>query len=240
MSYFKRQAFTLIELLVVIVIIAVLSGLSFSVFKSARRKSHQTQCVSNLRQIGVGLTQYTTDNDNHWPGVSHEDDERTWFARILPYLNDNKSIGISPADPLAKERLAIGMTSYIFNEYLAVPLRTPFGAIKEDFGNRNLITKPAELIVIFPIADNIGLNAARDHTHSRRWTSWAAVTADIQPDRFRTGDSAAERNKGSANYLYADGHVQSLTAESLQRDLIATDAQQREAMSKQNPVKPTP
>jgi prepilin-type N-terminal cleavage/methylation domain-containing protein/prepilin-type processing-associated H-X9-DG protein len=229
MSYFHRRAFTLIELLVVISIIAVLSGLVFSTYKNVRIKSQQTQCLSNLRQIGTALNQFTTDHDSRWPDVSHAEDETTWFTRLLPYLNDDKSIGISPGDPLGKQRLAIGMSSYIFNEYLAVPLRTPFGAIKEDFGNRNLITKPAELITVFPIADDIGLNAARDHTHSRKWTTWRAVVADIQPDRFRTGASSPQREKGNANYLYADGHAATVEAEWLRREFLA----------KRNPAKPT-
>jgi prepilin-type N-terminal cleavage/methylation domain-containing protein/prepilin-type processing-associated H-X9-DG protein len=56
------QAFTLIELLVVIAIIAILAAILFPVFASAREKARQTACVSNLKQIGLGLQQYCNES----------------------------------------------------------------------------------------------------------------------------------------------------------------------------------
>lgn len=55
-----------------------------------------------------------------------------------------------------------------------------------------------------------GLSA--DHTHSDAWTSWGALLADIEPDRHRLGDRHQDRTSGSANYLFADGHVENIEA----------------------------
>jgi len=57
-----RQGFTLIELLVVIAIIAILAAILFPVFARARESARRTACVSNLKQVGVGLTLYLNEN----------------------------------------------------------------------------------------------------------------------------------------------------------------------------------
>lgn len=63
----KETAFTVIELLVVIVIIGVLAALLLPALSRARRKSLQTNCVSNLRQVGVALQMWVDDNNDWLP-----------------------------------------------------------------------------------------------------------------------------------------------------------------------------
>ena len=63
------KAFTLIELLVVIAIIAILAAILFPVFAQARESARQTQCASNMRQLGLAMRMYITDYDEVWfPG----------------------------------------------------------------------------------------------------------------------------------------------------------------------------
>ena len=63
----QRIGFTLIELLVVISIIAILAGMLLPAIAMVRDSARQTNCLSNQRQIVLGMSVYRADNDSQWP-----------------------------------------------------------------------------------------------------------------------------------------------------------------------------
>jgi prepilin-type processing-associated H-X9-DG protein len=63
----RLSAFTLIEMLTIIAIIGLLAGLLLPALNSAREKGRRVACASNLRQIGIAIQAFASDNDNHTP-----------------------------------------------------------------------------------------------------------------------------------------------------------------------------
>jgi prepilin-type N-terminal cleavage/methylation domain-containing protein len=107
----SQDGFTLIELLVVIAIIAILAAILFPVFAQAREKARAVSCLSNTKQMGLGLTMYVQDYDESFPywswwyssdagncgsrdtsalnaGCNHW--ESMWFNAIYPYVKNNQ------------------------------------------------------------------------------------------------------------------------------------------------------
>ena len=83
-----RKGFTLIELLVVIAIIAILAAILFPVFARAREKARQTSCLSNLKQMGLGVLMYSQDYDEIYPfGLSGG---QFWHDAIFPYTRNRQ------------------------------------------------------------------------------------------------------------------------------------------------------
>jgi prepilin-type N-terminal cleavage/methylation domain-containing protein len=116
----RRGAFTLIEVLVVIAIIAVLLALLMVAVQNGRESAARTQCMNNVRQIGLALHSFHDKNkyfpQSYWAKPVPADGSRqTWMELILPFieLDDLKNLGEAnyqltviatyscPSDPVA-------------------------------------------------------------------------------------------------------------------------------------------
>ena len=178
----------------------------------------QTDCASNMRQVGIGFRMYADDNDGHLPRTTHDtrDTNDFWINSLRVYMGRVDEVRLCPADPRFNERLTNNGTSYIINEFNAVPLVDPFGQVLDHEHKLDGLHEPSNTMILFEIADDYGPSVWADHTHSRAWfIGWEEVLKDLQPDRHRFGAANEDHTKGSANYLFGDGHVESIKAATL-------------------------
>jgi len=205
MDHDRRIGFTLVELLVVIAIIGLLLALLLPAVQAAREAARSAQCKSNMRQIGIGVLGFVDNHGGRFPESTHSlgmgDLDRAWVFTLAPYLENVDAIRICPEDPQSRERLENRGTSYILNEYLCVDGDDARLTLDE-------VQATSKTILMFESADAMGTSLQGDHTHSRLWFAkpgkeWERVQQDVCPDR----------HAGTANYLYVDGHVETITAE---------------------------
>jgi prepilin-type N-terminal cleavage/methylation domain-containing protein/prepilin-type processing-associated H-X9-DG protein len=126
-----RPGFTLIELLVVIAILTILAGILFPVFSQVRERARQTVCVSNLRQVSMGMRLYEEDYDNRFPPVVSRGPEArkyfelTWMYRLGSYVKDNRIF----VDPSSRNRNTDWRASsdLLYNNYGYAPSARALG-----------------------------------------------------------------------------------------------------------------
>ncbi len=107
------------ELLVVIAVVAVLAGLAFPVFQRTAESGRVTACVSNLRQIGAGLSLYLGEHNMVMPvlkaGRASRDDDAPVIDNTLDKYLHNQSVFACPSDDIWA---ATTGTSYNWNNAL--------------------------------------------------------------------------------------------------------------------------
>jgi prepilin-type N-terminal cleavage/methylation domain-containing protein/prepilin-type processing-associated H-X9-DG protein len=96
---FSRRAFTLVELLVVIAIIGVLVALLLPAIQAARESARRTQCTNNMKQIGLGMTNYEVAKKHYPPGELKPSGVATggglaWSCWFLPYIEEQTLFGL--------------------------------------------------------------------------------------------------------------------------------------------------
>lgn len=217
-------AFTLLELLAVCATVAILACLAIPAISSGSMTANRAKCASNMRQIGAALLLYAADNDGALPVTSHSTGdsrvkingewintiEYSWIYLLSGYLDNVDEVRVCPADEKDRKKkiLELNATSYLLNDVI-------FDS--EEYRRLQGLPFPSRTAIMF--ISNRPVSRTWDHAHCAQWTTWGALNQDLAPDRHRRGTRASDRLKGSANYLYADGHVQNIAASEMKRVL---------------------
>ena len=232
----SRRGFTLVELLVVIAIIGVLIGLLLPAVQAARGSSRRLKCANNMRQIGYGLHQYANTHKGRFPLLAYHntvvssktEEEKSWIASLAAYMENTDAVRLCPDDLMRLEDIEETATSYAMNGYLREPeyldtsgLPPPLakqirsrseGLVADLYDLRQTHTT----IVMFE-GMAASLKFDYDHVHSYTWFSEENLNND-RVIQVVTSEVAIDRHTGElANYLYADGHVASIPAETIRQ-----------------------
>ena len=232
----KRSAFTLIELLVVIAIIAILAAILFPVFARARENARRSSCTSNLKQIGLGLLQYSQDYDEklvrawYGDGGFGESDPNAnggigrykWMDAVQPYVKSTQ-VHTCPSTPSGLANDATG---------IYIPFRQLTGANDRNYGSYNMNSVYWGTGTATQGPGNGGMNLS--NLNAPATTVWvcdgngsyqvAWENAGANPPVRSSGSArylgldlnnrqegaVVERHLDTTNLLYTDGHVKSV------------------------------
>ena len=218
----RNRGFSLVELLVGIAVGALLAGMGIPAIQGALSKGKQVACSSNMKQIGQGILLYAPENNGRLPSIlcGGTDVNASWIKQLQPYLGTNYSrVRVCPSDPLFRTKLLQNdATSYLLTErvnadsFVDEDGELPPGEVIFD---RHLnIRKPSRAILMF-LGNTNKTSRRDDHIHVGLMRSWNGVRLEIWPDAF--GGGARDGSRGSANYLFADGHVENIAAVALKQ-----------------------
>jgi prepilin-type N-terminal cleavage/methylation domain-containing protein/prepilin-type processing-associated H-X9-DG protein len=233
--------FTLIELLVVIAIIAILAAILFPVFARARENARRASCQSNLKQIGLGLLQYSQDYDEKlaWaytmvPATANATTIDPWMSRIYPYTKSTQ-IYFCPSDSYVKDASAFRADSSYTSGFTG---RQCSYAINTVYFNSDTVHSPAAAgdgSSLTPSEMNLSL-ANLESASTTLWVGDSGVSSlsdcffyniqSIQSSssgRYLPGANANptanyfERHLDTMNALYCDGHVKAIKLDALMK-----------------------
>lgn len=213
----KNRAFTLVELLVTIAIVSILVALTCDAVRSARERSEQVQCASNLRQLLGANAAYAADHDGSYVPAQEPTNTIRWHGvragvggkfhgekgPLAPYLGQDGRVKLCPT----LRRVLGGASSfeegtggYGYNAaYIGGSVGDPWTPA------RMANVQAAVRTVMFADTAFARRDGVQEYAYAEPWKTEGPV------GRFRNPLSASVhfRHGGRANVGWCDGHVTS-------------------------------
>ncbi len=202
--------FSVVELLVVLAIIAVLAALAIPAIAGVQGRSQAVTCSSRMRDIGAAVLLYGQDNQGRFPRSNHSaaaNREPGWAASIASYL------GAQPEDATAawvnrKFRCPCdpdhspGAYSYGVNVFFELGQGDSYVGRPSTWRCSMHVPSPARTIMLAEIRQAAG-SVGAEHFMCHQWSSLNAAKNAV----------ANDRHSGRSNFLFVDGHVETMALE---------------------------
>jgi prepilin-type N-terminal cleavage/methylation domain-containing protein/prepilin-type processing-associated H-X9-DG protein len=190
-----RSGFTLVELLVVLAVIALLAALLLPALSKAKESARTTQCLNQMRQLGLAVRLYVDENGDAFPRSQHSafaHGQLPWERSLAPLLGSSTTAWTNlltglyhcPSDKRTTP------WSYGLNVYYELGPKDDYTGKPQTWRRLTEVPRPAATVLF---AEN---NTSADHLMPEFWYAQADAV-----------DLASTRHKGRANYTFADGHA---------------------------------
>ena len=236
-SKLTQLAFTLIELLVVIAIIAILAALLLPALARAKAKAAQIQCLSNIKQLDLGMIMYLNDNQDCFPGAASRNtygyEPEDWIywrigAGYPPVTKSpivagtavaNSNLFRCPLDRDDSERIAENMDGQ--GPYLYSYAITSIASGDVNHGMTTIIDPTSHGASRFKLAwvknPSQKIVVMEEQATKRPGEAYDPTANVINDGRYApgaggTGDAPTIRHQKKCDVGFADGHVQAVLA----------------------------
>jgi len=229
----RKLGFTLIELLVVIAIISILAAILFPVFARARESARRASCLSNMKQIGLGLIMYVQDYDETYPRADQcttsvcansSSPRSQWPTYIQPYVKSSQ-IFLCPSS---------SSTSTLYWNYGANQNIMPYYPLRYDTVKMSAVNAPASTFLIMDFGSYLFAGANESYIPNPSNGNYlpgigevlhlsASSCPSINNSFYNPGkdDCMSGRHFGGVNMAYADGHAKWLKSSAVYAQYMA-------------------
>ncbi len=217
------RAFSLVELLLVIAILGIMAALLLPAMSRSKGKARDSQCVSNLRQLALGLQNFVVDNQAYPSGIAgtNSDSPGSWIAQLQrggfdaskPRANFfSEGVWRCPSAQLGAASGSVGIpVSYGYNVYGSLATGSPTNTLglMGHFVSSPALFKPIRESEVPVPSDMMAIGDS---------FTGGAFFMRMSLDYLDRAGRASARHHKKVNVAFCDGHVESPALKTVFRD----------------------